>query len=163
MKRNIAPASVWQRPDHFIAFGFGTGAAPVAPGTFGTLVGLLFYYFMHTASPVFYAGLVSLFFVAGIYLCDKVSKDIGVHDHGGIVWDEIVGYLVSLFWVPYAWQWMIIGFLLFRLFDIWKPFPIRLLDKQVTGGFGIMIDDILAGVYANICIQLLIVSGITFN
>jgi phosphatidylglycerophosphatase A len=163
MKRNIVPASVWQRPSHFIAFGFGSGAAPFAPGTFGTLVGLPCYYFMHTLTPGIYATLLIVAFVAGVWLCDRVSRDIGVHDHGGIVWDEIVGYLVTMFWAPFGWQWMLIGFLLFRLFDIWKPFPIRFLDKHVTGGFGIMIDDVLAGVYANICIQLMIVYGIVFN
>jgi phosphatidylglycerophosphatase A len=162
MKRNIVPGSVWQKPSHFLAFGFGSGAAPVAPGTFGTLVAIPIYYYLVSYGQVVLLGVTVLGLLYGIFLCDRVSKDIGVHDHGGIVWDEIIGYMVTMLWVPFAWQWMLAGFLLFRLFDIWKPYPIRLLDKRVSGGLGIMIDDVLAGIYANLVIQAGIFSGITF-
>jgi phosphatidylglycerophosphatase A len=87
-------------------------------------------------------------FAAGVWLCDTVSRDLGVHDHGGIVWDEFVGYWITMFLAPLQWQWVLAGFALFRLFDIWKPWPIRWFDDNVRGGFGIMFDDVLAGVAA---------------
>ena len=87
-------------------------------------------------------------FVLGVYLCERTSRDLGVHDHGGIVWDEFVGLWITLILVPPGWGWVLLGFVLFRLFDILKPQPIGWADKRVAGGFGIMIDDVLAGIYA---------------
>ncbi|MBV1881807.1 MAG: phosphatidylglycerophosphatase A [Pseudomonadales bacterium] len=155
------PHFKWSNPIHLLALGFGSGAVPKAPGTFGTLIGVLFYFPMTYLSHAHYLVLVGFLFVAGIYICGRTAKDFGVHDHGSIVWDEIVGYLITMIFAPTGWPWIVLGFVLFRIFDIWKPWPISLLDKKVHGGFGIMIDDVLAGVYAmgvmaivNVCFQL---------
>ncbi len=148
------PASVWKNPVHWMAFGFGSGAAPVAPGTFGTLAAIPIYLLMDDLPAWLYAVLVLAFFVSGVWLCGKTSDDIGVEDHGGIVWDEFTGYFVTMFMAPPGWLWVAVGFLLFRLFDIWKPWPIKALDQNVKGGMGIMVDDVLAGVYAAVCLQL---------
>ena len=95
-------------------------------------------------------------FLIGIYLCDFSSKALGVHDHGGIVWDEFIGFWITMIAVPAVnWQWVLAGFVLFRFFDIVKPWPVKLADKRIGGGFGIMIDDVLAGIYALGCMQFL--------
>jgi phosphatidylglycerophosphatase A len=103
-----------------------------------------------------YLVLTALLGLAGIWLCGYTARALGVHDHGGIVWDEIVGLLITLIAVPPDWRWLLAGFLLFRLFDILKPWPIRWLDRRVGGGFGIMIDDVLAGLFALLCLHGLI-------
>lgn len=138
---------------HFLAFGFGAGYAPVAPGTFGTAVGILFYLALTGVTPLIYAGTVLGLFLFGVWLCHATERDLGVHDHSGIVWDEIVGYLVTMFMAPSGWEWILAGFILFRLFDIWKPFPIRFIERRVKGGFGNMLDDVLAGILALIVMQ----------
>jgi len=150
------PASIWRNPLHFAAFGFGSGALPVAPGTFGTLMAVVLYLLLPQMSPLIYAVFLLFTFAIGVWICDKTSSDIGVHDHGGIVWDEFVGYWISLFLAPQGWQWLLLAFVLFRLFDIVKPWPIRWLDSNVSGGFGIMIDDVLAGLMAFAVIQVLV-------
>jgi len=155
LKTPVAVATVFGNPIHFLAFGFGSGLAPVAPGTFGTLVGIPFFLFMVSLPLWGYLLLTLAFFLFGVWICDRSSKLLGVHDHGGIVWDEIVGYLVTMIAAPQGWEWIVIGFILFRIFDIFKPWPIAYLDRHVSGGFGIMIDDILAGVYAMFILQLL--------
>ena len=154
MKTPVSVNTVFGHPIHFLAFGFGSGLAPVAPGTFGTLVGIPFFFFMVSLPMWGYLSLI-LAFLFGVWLCDRSSKMLGVHDHGGIVWDEIVGYLVTMIAAPAGWEWVIVGFILFRIFDIFKPWPIAYLDRHVSGGFGIMVDDILAGVYAMLILQLL--------
>ena len=146
---------VMTHPVHFLAFGFGSGLAPVAPGTFGTVMAVLLYLLMMQLSLVPYLIIVAIVSIVGIWICDKSSKLLGVHDHGGIVWDEFAGFFITMIAAPVGWIWIVIGFALFRLFDIWKPWPISLLDKKVEGGLGIMIDDVVAGVYALICVQLL--------
>ncbi|EGG98593.1 Phosphatidylglycerophosphatase A [gamma proteobacterium IMCC2047] len=103
-----------------------------------------------------YLLVVVVAFVVGVLICERTSKDIGVHDHGGIVWDEFVGYWLTMLFAPPGWAWIVVGFVLFRLFDITKPPPIGWLDKQVKGGMGIMIDDVVAGIYALLCLQLLV-------
>ncbi|MFK7159723.1 phosphatidylglycerophosphatase A [Marinospirillum sp. MEB164] len=148
MPRNQVPASVWRHPVHFLAFGLGSGAAPWAPGTFGTLAAVPLYFLLAQLTPVLYVLLTLLAFLLGCWLCGKTSRDIGVHDHGGIVWDEFVGYWITMAFLPVNWIWALAGFILFRFFDIIKPWPIRWLDQRVSGGFGIMIDDVLAGIYA---------------
>lgn len=148
------PKSVWRNPVHFAAFGFGSGAVPVAPGTFGTALGVLIYMFLPAMTWPVYGLFLLLSFAVGVWLCGKTAKDIGVHDHGGIVWDEFVGYWITMFLAPPGWLWILIGFVLFRIFDIVKPWPIRWLDKNVSGGFGVMIDDVLAGLMALGCLQL---------
>jgi len=146
---------VMTHPVHFLAFGFGSGLAPFAPGTFGSLMAIPLYLLMMQLSLIPYLIAVVLVCLSGIWICDKSSKLLGVHDHGGIVWDEFAGFFITMIAAPAGWVWIAIGFVLFRLFDIWKPWPIALLDKKVDGGLGIMIDDIVAGVYALICLQIL--------
>lgn len=142
-------------PVHFLAFGFGSGLAPVAPGTFGTLAAIPLYLLMQTLTLPIYLAITAIVCIVGVWICGKSSELLGVHDHSGIVWDEFAGYFVTMIAAPAGWLWIIIGFALFRLFDIWKPWPISVLDKQVHGGLGIMVDDILAGFFALICLQLL--------
>ncbi|MES9885036.1 MAG: phosphatidylglycerophosphatase A [Sedimenticola sp.] len=144
----------WKNPIHLLAFGLGSGAAPKAPGTFGTLAAVPLYLLMQPLAPWIYLLLVALMFALGVWLCDRTSKDLGVHDHGGIVWDEWVGLLVTLWLAPSGIGWLVMGFLLFRFFDILKPWPIGWLDRQVAGGWGIMLDDLLAGLYSFVLLQL---------
>lgn len=143
-------------PTGFLAFGFGSGLAPVAPGTFGTLAAIPLYLLMATLPWTVYLLLTVMAFFLGIYICHRASQNLGVHDHGGIVWDEFVGLWITLFLVPNEWHWLLAGFLLFRFFDIVKPFPIKWLDKKVKGGFGIMIDDVIAGLFAWIILMILV-------
>lgn len=139
-------------PIQFLALGFGSGLAPKAPGTFGTLAAIPLYLLMSGLSPLVY-GLITLFFgVVGIYICGYCAKAVNVHDHPAIVWDEVVGYLITMFMVPVSMTNIVLGFMLFRVFDIVKPWPISLLDKKVKGGFGIMIDDVVAGFMALACL-----------
>lgn len=156
-KNNIKiPAKLLLHPWHFFSLGFGSGLAPFAPGTFGTLAAIPLYLLCVDLSLEIYSGLIILGFAIGIYWCDFTSKTLGVHDHSGIVWDEIVGFFITMIAVPPTWINIVIGFALFRLFDIWKPWPIKLLDEKVNGGFGIMIDDVLAGIFALACLQALL-------
>lgn len=152
---NKLPQGFLRNPIHFLAFGFGSGCAPKAPGTFGTLMGVLVYCMLPEMPTVLYLLLIVLSFIVGVYLCDKASEALGVHDHGGIVWDEFVGLWITMIAAPEGWQWLVLGFCLFRLFDIWKPQPIKFLDQKVHGGFGIMLDDVVAGLYALIVLQLI--------
>jgi len=142
--RNEATSS----PLGFLAFGLGSGLSPKAPGTAGTAVGVLLAFPL--AGIPLWAGLmfVALVFLAGIPICDRASKRLGVHDHGGIVWDEFVGIWLVLVLVPFDWVWWLAAFVAFRVFDIGKPWPIDWLDRRVSGGFGIMLDDLIAAVYA---------------
>lgn len=142
-------------PVHFLALGFGSGLAAKAPGTFGTLIAIPVYLLLSSLSLSYYLITVFALFLIGIYICDKASKDMQVHDHGAIVWDEIVGYLVTMIAAPSGWQWVIAGFILFRIFDILKPWPIKVLDEKVHGGLGIIIDDVFAGFCGLICMQVL--------
>lgn len=137
-----------RRPDHLLAFGLGAGLFPRAPGTAGTLVAVPLVLAMSALPTMAYLAVTVLMFFAGIWLCGRTATDLGVHDHSGIVWDEIVGYLVTVAWVPREGLWLVAGFVLFRLFDIWKPWPISVLDRRVKGGLGIMLDDLLAGLVA---------------
>jgi len=148
IKRNQVPESVWTNPVHLLAFGLGTGASPYAPGTVGTLLGIPLYWLLAQWPLWIYLMFTALLFLVGTWICDKTSRDIGVHDHSGIVLDEVVGYLITMIAVPVNLWTLFTGFLLFRFFDIVKPWPIRWLDKKVKGGFGIMIDDVLAGLFA---------------
>ncbi len=153
----MKPSSkVWQDPMYFIAFGFGSGLMPIAPGTWGTLAAMPIYLLLAHTSWQIYLILTLLAFFLGIFICDKISSELGVHDYSGIVWDEVVGYLLTMFLAPVNIWWMMIGFFLFRLFDIWKPQPIGFIDARVKGGLGIMLDDVLAAVPAWTILQLLI-------
>lgn len=147
---------VWQDPAYFIAFGFGSGLLPIAPGTWGTLAAIPIYLLLAGHGLVAYLVVTIAAFFLGIWASNKVSKELGVHDYSGIVWDEVVGYLLTMTAVPINITWIIIGFLLFRLFDIWKPQPIKMVDKQVHGGLGIMLDDVLAAFPAWLILQLIV-------
>jgi phosphatidylglycerophosphatase A len=155
-KNTPIPEGFLKNPIHLLALGFGTGCAPKMPGTIGTLVGVLFYLPMVYLSWPIYIGVTIALLLLGIWLCEVTANDLGVHDHGGIVWDEIVGFLITMMAVPPDWRFILLGFVLFRLFDIWKPWPISWLDSKVSGGLGIMVDDVLAGIYALIILQIII-------
>lgn len=153
--RAVTIRSVWRNPIHFIGFGFGSGLAPIMPGTFGTLAAIPIYLLMTHLQLWSYIILTAIFTILSVFICHITSRDIGVHDYTPIVLDEIVGYLVTMIAAPIGWFWVIFGFLLFRVFDIWKPWPIRWLDEHVHGGLGIVIDDLVAAIYSWIVLQLI--------
>jgi phosphatidylglycerophosphatase A len=142
-----------QHPAHLFGLGFGSGLAKKAPGTFGTLVGLPLFWLISIYTMPVQLIIISALFLVGIYFCDVTGKALGVSDHGGIVWDEIVAMMLVLVFTPNQWQWWLAAFLLFRLFDIWKPFPIRQCDAKLKNGFGVMFDDLLAAIYAIIALK----------
>jgi len=143
-------------PVHALAFGFGAGLAPKAPGTVGSLLAIPLYLLLEPLAPLLMLALLAGLLLVGVWVTGRCERDLGVHDHSGIVFDEIVGQLIALFLAPAHWMWLLIGFGLFRLFDIWKPGPIRWLNHRVTGGWGIMLDDVAAGIAAAACLQGLI-------
>jgi len=146
---------VLSRPAHFIAFGFGIGLIPVAPGTCGTLLALpLYWLFQPEVAPLEFLLLVALLFGLGVWACEMTGRALGVHDHGGIVWDETVAFLLVLFFTPAAPVWQAAAFVLFRLFDILKPPPIRHYDRTLKSGFGAMLDDLMAAFYTLIILAL---------
>ena len=147
------PRSIWRDPVHFLAFGFGAGAVPKAPGTAGTVVAVVLYIPLAELSLPLYSLVLVTGFILGIWLCGRTAAEIGVHDHGGIVWDEFVGYWLTMFMAPAGWVWILAGFVFFRLFDILKPWPVKWVDSRVKGGLGIMLDDVIAGIIAALCIQ----------
>lgn len=136
-----------QNPAHFFGLGFGSGLALKAPGTFGTLIGLPLFWLVSVYAFPTQLIIITVLFLIGIYFCDITGKSLGVSDHGSIVWDEIVAMMLVLTFTPNQWQWWLAAFLLFRLFDIWKPYPIRQCDAKIKGGFGVMFDDLLAAIY----------------
>jgi len=138
---------------HMLAFGLGAGCSPKAPGTMGTLLAVAIYLPLSQLPLAAYALVLTVLILFGIWLCDKAARDLGVHDHPGIVWDEIAGFLLTMLGAPAGWQWIVVGFVLFRLFDIWKPWPIGWLDRRVGGGLGIMLDDLVAAIFAACCLQ----------
>ncbi|CUU23192.1 phosphatidylglycerophosphatase A [Duffyella gerundensis] len=134
-------------PWHLLATGFGSGLSRYVPGTMGSLASIPFWYLMTFLPLQIYYLLVLIGISVGVYLCHRTAKDMGVHDHGSIVWDEFIGMWITLMTIPaMKWQWVLIGFITFRIFDMWKPWPIRWFDRNVHGGMGIMVDDIIAGV-----------------
>ena len=137
-------------PAHLVAFGFGTGLAPKAPGTVGTLLGLPLFWLVVTVAQDLPNQIIFLIatFLLGIWACARTGRTLGVADHGGMVWDEIVAFALVLLFTPAGWLWMLLAFALFRLFDILKPWPIRLADTHFKSGFGVMFDDLLAALYA---------------
>lgn len=147
---------VAEDPWVFTAFGFGTGLLPYAPGTWGTLAAIPLYLILSPLPVLWYLLLVTLLFLAGIYLCQNAVHVTGVEDHPGIVWDEIVGYLFTMTAIPLQIHWILLSFVLFRIFDIWKPQPIRFFDKVVKGGLGIMLDDLIAAFFAWLIMQSLV-------
>ncbi|CAG0909339.1 unnamed protein product [Cyprideis torosa] len=153
--RQVRAAEVFSHPIHFLAFGFGSGLAPKAPGTFGTLAAIPLYWALSHYNVGTYLLVTLLVSVVGIWICGESSRLLGVHDHGGIVWDEFAGLLVTLIALPAGIGWLVLGFVLFRFFDIVKPWPIGWLDARIPGGAGIMVDDLVAGLYGLVIIQVL--------
>jgi phosphatidylglycerophosphatase A len=144
---------LFSNPLHFLALGFGTGLSRIAPGTMGTLIAApIFYALMQTPEVIHYVVITTLFLI-GIPICAVAGRHLGVTDHSGIVWDEIVAFLLVLEFTTLSWQWWITAFLLFRLFDIWKPFPISYFDAKFKDGFGVMFDDLVAALFAIACMK----------
>ncbi|MGH8739411.1 MAG: phosphatidylglycerophosphatase A family protein [Burkholderiales bacterium] len=143
-----------RRAAHAIAFGFGTGRAPFAPGTFGTLLAWPFGWALGGAHFGIALSAVAALFLLGIWACGITGRDLGVHDHGAMVWDEFVSFLLVLAIVPRELAWQAAAFVLFRAFDILKPPPIRWFERRYTGGFGVMFDDLLAAGYTLVALAL---------
>ncbi|GAC10670.1 phosphatidylglycerophosphatase A family protein [Paraglaciecola chathamensis] len=160
MDRHIRKRVSLANPIHFLALGFGSGLAPKAPGTFGTIAAIpLVCLLAYSTTLTGYVLVTLLASLIGIWLCGKTAHDMMVHDDSSIVWDEIAGLLITMIAVPLNWQTLLLGFVLFRILDILKPWPISYLDARVHGGFGIMIDDILAGVFALILMHITLYLG----
>jgi phosphatidylglycerophosphatase A len=152
---NITASRVFKDPILLLAFGLGSGLAPKAPGTAGTLAAIPLYLGMSQFSqPVYLLGLLVIA-LAGIWICGRASARLGAHDHPGIVWDEFAGYLLTMLPASGSMVSILAGFALFRLFDIWKPWPISLADRKVGGGVGIMLDDLLAAIPAAIGLMII--------
>ncbi len=152
MATPIKPSEL-KHPVVLLATGFGSGLAPKAPGTAGTMFAVPLVYLMQTLSIDYFIAIAVVTSIIGVWICDVAAKRLNVHDHPGIVFDEIAGYFITMIAAPAGWFWLLLGFVLFRVFDIIKPWPISWLDKKVKGGFGIMIDDIVAGLFALAVLQ----------
>ena len=146
---------ILRHPAHFFAFGFGSGLFPRSPGTMGTLVAFPIFWWLEPllTDALFLLVLVAAF-AFGVWVCEKTGRALGVADYGGIVWDEIVAFLLVLFFTPDGFFWSLLSFSLFRFFDILKPQPIRHFDRTWHGGLGVMFDDILAAGYTLLCLAL---------
>lgn len=145
-------------PAHFIALGFGSGLAPFAPGTFGTLGGLALYWLLAVVLPPLAIALLAIpAFFLGVWACERTGRDLGVQDHGSMVWDEIVAFLPLAALASSSLLLQAVAFLLFRLFDVWKPYPIRRIEASVKGGMGVMVDDLMAGAYAYVAFVVFVV------
>lgn len=149
-------AFLFAHPAHFLAFGFGAGLARVAPGTWGTLAALPIYgaCYVGGGAPAVLAAALA-FFVIGIWAAAVAGRALGVSDHGGIVVDEIAAYLLVLAFTPPVIGWIAASFVVFRVFDIFKPWPINWADRRIKGGFGVMFDDVLAAGYTLLCLSLI--------
>jgi len=148
MMQSVSLRSIWCNPMHFIACGFGTGAMPVAPGTFGSLAGVVLVYILAPLPFWAYLTITVLLIGLGVYLCDMMNRALGTQDHPAVVWDELATYPLVMLALPKAPVYMLLGFVLFRVFDIAKPGPIGWIDKNVHGGIGVMLDDVLAALCA---------------
>jgi len=144
---------LWRRPIHGLAFGFGAGLLPKAPGTAGSILAIPVYLLLTPLGPAIYLVVLLGLFLAGVWITGTCERELATKDHPGIVFDEVVGQLVALFLVPVDWRLVLAGFILFRLFDIWKPGPIGWLNDNVHGGWGIMLDDLAAGLAAALCLH----------
>ncbi len=149
----LTAGEILKDPVLFLAFGFGSGLSRKMPGTMGTLAAIPLYLALVQTPDWLYLVATLLSIVAGIGICDKAADKLQVHDYGGIVWDEVAGFLITLCWLPFSWQNLLAGFVLFRFFDILKPWPIKWLDQHVHGGFGIMLDDVVAGIFAALLLR----------
>ena len=149
-KNKLTAREILLDPILCIAFGFGSGLAKKAPGTFGTLAAVPIYMVLIQANSLIYGAVTIISSVVGIWICGIAADRLGEHDFGGIVWDEIAGFLITMWFVSFTWQNLFLGFVLFRIFDIIKPWPIKWIDQKVSGGFGIMLDDVIAGLFAGL-------------
>ncbi len=150
------PETVWKNPIHFLACGLGAGTIKFMPGTWGSLMAIPFYLALRQLSPLSYLLVLAIAIVFGFWICDVTAKDFGESDPGPIVWDEMVGMWLALWAAPNGWMWIAGGFILFRVFDIFKPWPIKLAQDKLPGGYGIVVDDLLAGLYTWIILQLVV-------
>lgn len=152
-RREPGPRFVFGHLAHFVAFGFGIGLIPYGPGTFGTILAFPIYYGLQRVLPeqAVLACIVGSVLL-GIWVCQITGRNLGVHDHGGMVWDEIAAFMLVLYFIPQQPLWQAFAFLLFRIFDILKPPPIRRLDLRIQNGFGVMLDDLVAAFYALLCL-----------
>lgn len=151
---NLSAREVFINPVHLLAYGFGAGLSPKAPGTLGTVVAIPIYVLLAWLGSTAYFSFLAVALVAGIFICGYTARRIGLDDPKSVVWDEVVGYLITMIGLPLGVLWVVAGFLLFRLFDIWKPWPIRWLDRNVKGGLGIMVDDVAAAIPACLILNL---------
>ncbi|WP_428354011.1 phosphatidylglycerophosphatase A family protein [Methyloprofundus sp.] len=149
-KTQLSAKEILTSPVLCLAFGFGSGLAKKAPGTFGTLAAVPIYIALVQTNIWLYSLATVLVSVAGVWICGIAANKLGEHDFGGIVWDEIAGYLITMWFVAFSWQNLLLGFVLFRIFDIIKPWPIKWIDQKISGGFGIMLDDVIAGLIAGL-------------
>jgi phosphatidylglycerophosphatase A len=155
-KNKLLVKQVLTDPILLLAFGFGSGLSKKMPGTMGTLAAVPIYLLIIQANIWLYSVLTLAVVISGIWICEDAAKKLGEHDFGGIVWDEIAGFLITLWFVPFSWFALFAGFVLFRVFDILKPWPIKWVDQKVSGGFGIMLDDVLAGLLAALVLQFIV-------
>jgi len=155
MQMKAATYKALTNPLYFLATGFGSGLAPRAPGTVGSVMAVLLWLPLQTLPVLWYTVFVLACMLGGIWLCGHVARDMQVKDPASIVFDEFVGVWVSLFLLPAGWYWVLAGFALFRFFDILKPWPVNWLDERLAGGWGIMLDDVAAGLYSLAIIQAL--------
>lgn len=155
-KNQLTAREILTDPILCLAFGFGSGLAKKAPGTFGTLAAVPIYIALAQTNIWIYSVVSVLCSVVGVWICGIAAEKLGEHDFGGIVWDEIAGLLITMWFVVFSWQNLLLGFVLFRAFDIIKPWPIKWIDQKVSGGFGIMLDDVIAGVFAGLVLMYLI-------
>ncbi|MGJ0516185.1 MAG: phosphatidylglycerophosphatase A family protein [Methylomicrobium sp.] len=147
-QNQLTARQIMTDPALFLAFGFGSGLARKAPGTLGTAAAIpLYWLLIQTGLPIYSVSTV-VATLAGIWICGIAADKLGEHDFSGIVWDEVAGYLITMWLVPFSWKALLLGFVLFRIFDILKPWPISWIDQKVQGGLGIMLDDVVAGVFA---------------
>jgi phosphatidylglycerophosphatase A len=145
-------------PAGWLACGFGSGLAPVAQGTFGSLAAILPWLLLRHGSLSINLLVIAIGFVIGVWACEVAGRALGVDDHRSLVWDEFVGQWIALLPALLApWWAVVLGFALFRLFDVWKPWPIRYLDRHLKGGLGVMLDDVIAGIFAAVVLKLLLV------
>jgi phosphatidylglycerophosphatase A len=148
MTERVNARQVFSSPVLWLAFGFGSGLAPRAPGTAGTLMAIPLFLLLDQLGFTGYLLVTTCITLVGVWICGRASRVLGAHDHPGIVWDEFAGFLITMVAAPEGWAGIAAGFALFRLFDIWKPWPVGWADRKVHGGLGIMLDDVLAGLLA---------------
>jgi len=151
--RGLPSRAWWRRPHRWLAYGLGAGRFPWAPGTVGTLAAIPLYLLLRPLPLSWYLAALLLMFLIGVWACGKTAQELHASDPAGIVWDEMLGFLLAMTAAPPGWPWLLAGFILFRCFDILKPWPIGALDKQVSGGLGIMLDDVAAGAMTCLLLQ----------